>query len=309
MNIKQEVNLLSDGVEINDCKSLKTYAANTIFQNNDIVKFKKSIQGGNGTFLIDDIELIFENMGIQIVNGGKSNQKADIVLDVTSKGRRYDKEGFGIKSYLGAKPTLLNASGSNTNFIYEVTDFDDVALEQVNKINSRTKTKDRISCITARGSNFKFSRIEAETMNYNLTVLDNNLPKLVSEMLLNFYLNRYNSLSENLTHLHNTKNFKIRGMIDEDGHKIKLKRFLVAVLLGLFSGKKWDGKFSANGTIVVKNDGSQVAFHIIQLSVLEDFLFNEVKFDTPSTTRHRFASVYKERNGKYYFKLNLQLRF
>ena len=38
-------------------------------------------------------------------------------------------------------------------------------------------------------------------------------------------------------------------------------------------------------------------------------LIDDIKFDTPSTTRHRFASVYKEREGKFYIKLNLQLRF
>ncbi|MGY0426708.1 MAG: HpaII family restriction endonuclease [Polaribacter sp.] len=34
-----------------------------------------------------------------------------------------------------------------------------------------------------------------------------------------------------------------------------------------------------------------------------------MKLDTPSTTRHRFGKIYKEKNGKLYFKLNLQLRF
>ena len=61
--------------------------------------------------------------------------------------------------------------------------------------------------------------------------------------------------------------------------------------------------------IIVKIDGSQVVFHITKLELLENFLFRNIKFDTPSTKRHRFAEVYKETNGKYYIKLNLQLRF
>ena len=51
-----------------------------------------------------------------------------------------------------------------------------------------------------------------------------------------------------------------------------------------------------------------LSLHIIKLDVLEDYLFNIIKFDTPSTTRHRFGSVFKERDGKFFFKLNMQLR-
>ena len=79
--------------------------------------------------------------------------------------------------------------------------------------------------------------------------------------------------------------------------------------MGFFTGKKWDGKYVSNGTIVVKENGEQVAFHIVELSELEDYLFENIKFDTPSTTRHRYGGLIVENNGKMYFKLNLQLRF
>lgn len=114
---------------------------------------------------------------------------------------------------------------------------------------------------------------------------------------------------DNLTKLVSNNAELHSSMIGLDGYQIKLKRFLVAILLGMFTGKKWDGKFTANGSIVVKQSGSQVAFHIAKLDVLENYLLKTIKFDTPSTTRHRFASVYKERDEKFYFKLNLQLRY
>ena len=174
---------------------------------------------------------------------------------------------------------------------------------------TRTKIKDRISYILANGGELKFSKIEAETMHYNLSAVDSELPELMSKLLLNYYLHRHNYLSSNLRDLHFSGAYPLSKIVDEDSHRIKLKRFLVAVLLGLFSGKKWDGTFSSNGTIVVKTDGSQVVFHIVKLNVLENYLIDDIKFDTPSTSRHRFASVYKERDGKFYFKLNLQLRF
>lgn len=48
---------------------------------------------------------------------------------------------------------------------------------------------------------------------------------------------------------------------------------------------------------------------IIDIKSLKDYLFENIKLDTPSTTRHCFGKLYKETNGKLYFKLNLQLRF
>ena len=280
---------------------------NDVFDHADLDMFKDRIAEGKKTFSDSQSTFILNELGISAFSGGNSYQKADIVLDISHEGSRYNDEGFGIKSYLGSKPTLLNASGANTNFIYEIKNFNDESLEIVNKIDSKTKLKDRIKSIFKLGGELEFSKIESETMHYNLNLLDSELPEITSRLLLNFYLNRCNSISDNLENLHSQKQFA-EGLSDHDSHKIKVKRFLVAILLGLFAGTKWDGKFSSNGTIVVRADGSQVAFHIIKLDVLEDYLFNIIKFDTPSTTRHRFGSVFKERDGKFFFKLNMQLR-
>ena len=309
LNIQEEVSLTSEGFEIIRGKSHYSYDDNTIFNNNDIDYFKNAIQANNKTFSLDEIERIFKKIGINIINDGNSNQKADIILDVSRNGQFFENEGFGIKSYLGSNPTLLNASGSNTNFIYEIKGFNDNLMVETNAIHTRTKIKDRISNIISKGGSLEFSSIEAETMQYNLSVLDRDLPLIVSKMLLNAYLNRRNKLVDNLENLYKSPEENMHDLIDLQGSMIKVKRLLLAILLGLFSGKKWDGKFLANGTIVVKEDGSQVAFHITKKDLLEDYLFNIIKFDTPSTTRHRFASVYKERDGKFYFKLNLQLGF
>ena len=48
-----------------------------------------------------------------------------------------------------------------------------------------------------------------------------------------------------------------------DELEIKVKRLLIDILLGFFAGKKWDGNYLANGTIVMKKSGDCVGFHII----------------------------------------------
>ena len=63
--------------------------------------------------------------------GEWTSQKSDIVLDINNDEIEKQNEGFGIKSYLGSKPTLLNASG-NTNFIFEIKGLNQSKIDEVN---------------------------------------------------------------------------------------------------------------------------------------------------------------------------------
>ncbi|MBE9221232.1 HpaII family restriction endonuclease [Cyanobacterium stanieri LEGE 03274] len=273
--------------------------------NKDILQnLSHQIQQNKGTFEIDDMIAIQNKLGISIIKGGTSNQKADIVLDIRKKNFYKINEGFGIKSYLGNKPTLLNASG-NTNFIFKVNNLSTESLDSINDINS---LKSRISKIIELGGNFCFHRVEKETMAYNLKIIDSMMPEIIAQMLLEFFVGRNNMLSKNLASIYHKK---LCENISDDLPvlAIKVKRFLVGILLGFFAGTKWDGKYLSNGTIIVKEDGEQVAFHIIDLHSLEDYLFQNIVFDTPSTTRHRYGKLFLENDGNLYFKLNLQLRF
>lgn len=71
----------------------------------------------------------------------------------------------------------------------------------------------------------------------------------------------------------------------EDAERIygyKLKHLLTSAALGMMPSKKWSGKYDANGGyLVVKKDGA---------------------------LRHGYASLYRDDDGKVYFKLNLQIR-
>jgi DNA (cytosine-5)-methyltransferase 1 len=269
----------------------------------------QKIKEGSGTFKIAEFSLIENKLGFTMIKGGTSNQKADIILDINKDNISKKNEGFGIKSYLGSRPTLLNASG-NTNFIYKVEGMCKSKLDEVNAIDTRTKLKDRINKIYDLGGQLHFDRVEKDSMDYNLKLVDSFMPEMIGYMLYEFYINRTSSIKKNITAIHDkgTLNKKI-NYGDINTLIIKVKKMLVDVLLGFFPGKKWDGKYESNGTIVVKESGEQVGFHVIDICSLQDYLFNNIKFDTPSTTRHRYGSVILEKNKELYFKLNLQLRF
>ena len=100
----------------------------------------------------------------------------------------------------------------------------------------------------------------------------------------------------------------LRDLVDDEIKTIRVKDFLKAILLGMFSGTPWDGAYTCNGLVVVRKDGDLLLYHVIKDADLKEYLFLNTKLDTASSTRHRFGTIYQETNGKYYFKLNLQIR-
>lgn len=79
-------------------------------------------------------------------------------------------------------------------------------------------------------------------------------------------------------------------------------------MLGIFPTRDWDGNLKATAVLLVNKDGDLVFYHTNKEATLKDFFYQQTFFDTPSTSRHRFGNVYRENDGKTYFKLNLQLR-
>lgn len=278
--------------------------------NREILKnIEKSIIEGKKTFTIKQFAKIQETLRIEKTKGGNSNQKADILLDIENDSLVKTDEGFGIKSYLGNKPTLLNASG-NTNFIFEVQGVSSEMIDEINAIDTKTKLKDRIECIEQAGGSLIYKGAEKQTMEYNLKLSDSCMPDIIGEVLLSFYKKRISKISSIVDEIEKTQelNKKIQYG-DRTSLEVKIKKLLVDVLLGFFAGTKWNGNWESNGTLVMKKDGTLVGFHIIDLPNLKEYLFENIKLDTPSTTRHRFGKIYKEKDGKLFFKMNLQLRF
>ncbi len=264
---------------------------------------RDKIKTGKGTFEVEDFEVIQDALGLSIVKGGTSSQKADIVFDVRTDEYEAKDEGYGIKSYLGNNPTLFNASGS-TNFVFKIRGLDKKDIDTINSIDTRTKVVDRIAAIEERGGEFKYIGAENKTLDHNLRTVDGDMPDLVGKMLMCFYKERESSIKEIISYICQGKNVDDCLLVET-----KVKRLLLDILLGFFPGKKWNGEYGANGTVVVKDNGESVAFHIIDQKELKEYLFENIKFDTPSTTRHRFGLLYIESDGCIYFKLNMQLRF
>ena len=75
--------------------------------------------------------------------------------------------------------------------------------------------------------------------------------------------------------------------------KLKLYR----VLRSLFRYVEFNNNKSALPPLLIE----------LEKDILRDYLLENTKLDTPSSSRHRFGNIYKE-NGRYFIKLNLQIR-
>ena len=73
--------------------------------------------------------------------------------------------------------------------------------------------------------------------------------------------------------------------------------------------REWNGRDDATGGyVIVREDGNVLAFHIYNRDMFEDYLIDNTKFETASSSRHGFGTVF-EREGSYFINLNLQIRF
>ena len=112
-----------------------------------------------------------------------SADKPDINIEVHDPFTNLDRIcGFSIKSDLGDSPTLLNASRA-TNFRFEVFGVADNEVEEINRINTKTKIRDRINRI----AELKFDSVLNETFAKNLLFIDTQMDKFLAEMLKIYY--------------------------------------------------------------------------------------------------------------------------
>ncbi|MCV6629861.1 MAG: HpaII family restriction endonuclease [Flavobacteriaceae bacterium] len=168
---------------------------------------------------------------------------------------------------------------------------------------------DRIVQIKNKGGQFNFIKTEQQIFSNNLILIDSLLPNILSKIVLDFYSSALSHLTDLVDKSTDENSLKFNTENQHKYYEYKIKRFLTDVALGMMSSKVWTGKYDATGGyLIVKENGDILCYHIYNRNEFEDYLLNNTKLDTASSTRHGFGEIYKE-NGELYFKLNLQIRF
>ena len=237
----------------------------------------------------------------------KSSDKADIRIVIHNLQTGSKPElGYSIKSKLGADSTLINANKDGTNFIYKVSG---ISADQVAIFNSFDKFKKKFNYLKTIGATVSYHKIANNVLHNNLTLLDLGIEKIIADSLVDYYSGNGKTLAEITDHISLADPLNIAIDTDQPMYAYKVKQFLLAFALGVTSSTPWYGNFHANGGyIVVKEDGDIICYHFFDRNDLEDYLFFNTRFETPSTSRHLFGDIYQE-NNEFLLKLNLQVRF
>lgn len=272
-----------------------------------LAKLKEST---SSTFSIPEVENFINSFSCVSLKA-KSSVKSDIRVVIHDQRTGITPElGFSIKSQLGGASTLLNA-GKTTNLIYRIINpkLSESKITEINSINTRSKIKDRLEQINEHSEGIEFVRTESATFGDNLILIDSFLPSLISQMVYQFYSTANSKtvdLLKSVTAL-NPLNFNTRS--NHPFYSYKIKRFLTDIALGMMPSKVWTGELDATGGyLIVKEDGEILCYHIYNRNEFEDYLIDNTKLETASSTRHDFGTIYSESNDLF-FKLNLQIRF
>lgn len=262
------------------------------------------------TFSIPKIEEFMHSINCMSLKAG-SSAKTDISIVVhDQRTNQQPTLGFSIKSQLGNPSTLLNA-GKTTNFVFKIDDvyLSETDIEEINAINTRSKIKDRLAKIQDKGGRFKFAKTARQIFSNNLVLIDSLLPEILSNIIFDFYTSNLSHLTDLVkeTTEENPLNFDVEN--NHQFYEYKIKRFLTDVALGMMPSLVWTGQYDATGGyLIVKENGDVLCYHIYNRNEFENYLLNNTKLETASSSRHKFGEVYKE-NGELLLKLNLQIRF
>lgn len=265
----------------------------------------RDILRGKSSFSIPHAEEFLDKLSLRRL-AAPSSAVTDITVELHDTYTGIDQiMGFSIKSYIGARPTLLNASEA-TNFIFEISGLPREKMQTVNALQGKEKIVDRFQKIHELGGRLHYLRPANNIFSGNLMMIDSRMHEILACLLEYSYRTNEKNCRKIISHLEseNPLHFAREGL-----YEYKFKQFLCAKALGMNPSRKWTGEDEANGGyIVAKANGEVLAYHLYNRDKFKQYLFDQTELDRGSTTRHNYATIFEE-SGKMYIRLNLQIRF
>lgn len=266
------------------------------------------IKSSRSTFSVEEIEFFMHEIKCRQLKASSAD-KSDITIVIHDYTTGMQPQlGFSIKSKLGSASTLLNP-GKTTNFLYRVTGMqpDDDAIGAINAISSQ---KGRMTALKERGCGLEYAATDNKTFEANLMFVDTAMPEIAASCLAKFFMDGITSVKSVTERVaaENPLGLKIGSLNTFYEHK--MKTFLVDVALGMTPAKLWTGRYDANGGyLVVRGDGDIVCYHFYLRNEIENYLYNDTRFDSASRSRYDYGYLFRGEDGLVYMRLNLQIRF
>ncbi len=318
---EQVINVVSEGVDSQISMATFKTEAEAFFS---IISTRKG-----RSFKVPEISSMLESLHNPITKQS-SSKKADIHIVIHDIMTGFQSEvGFSIKSKHSSSASLINASGQ-TLFQYRIEPVNDqqalaeskMALAQfeLNDQGEQEKVgpKERVKKLLKSGGQLYFTKMKSHYFQENLQLIDSSLDIFLADCLLVFMQERVSSLSDIVEFVakRNPCNYAaINAKRLLDFYQYKMKRLIVDAALGMQPKVPWTGKYDASGGyIVVKSSGEVVCYHLYNWNALQDYLYNNLKFETPTSTgsgskrSFNYALYYLE-NDIPHMDICLQLRF
>lgn len=251
------------------------------------------------------------SLGLSTIKASAAD-KADINVEIYDARTSSPVDlAFTIKSLLGGNATLLNASDATT-FRYRVDNISASTATAVNTIDGANKIVKRLEFLRGRTSaTVTHLQVNNSVFRSNLQLIDSSLDKILGEMLLDSFSlpgRKIHELTERITRT-NPLHYDVSH--NHQFYEYKIKKFLVESAIGMMPATVWTGVAETTGGVIfVKGNGELITFYLFNRNDLENYLFENIKFDTPSSSRTSICEVsFDHANGYYFFDLTLQLRY
>ena len=142
-------------------------------------------------------------------------------------------------------------------------------------------------------------------------MVDSRMPEILAYLVYVYYTERFSRISDLTPFLAEYNPCKFSVSAEHPFYEQKIKNLLVAAALGMNPSSVWNGTPDVTGGyIIVKADGELVCYHIYNWNDFQEYLYQNCKFDTPSTSRHQFGKLYPDtESGDVCMNLNFQIRF
>jgi hypothetical protein len=288
-----ELTIHPDSIEVKDGNRSSIIPDEDLKQTSKIIL--ERIQKAEATFEIPELKSFWERLFNPTLKA-RSGVKRDLTIGVyDERTSSISYRGFSVKSDLGARPSLVNASGA-TNFLFQVPQDFSVRADVVEAKDLGRAVKDtQVQILGPVNEKYK----------QNLAALDARLADLISYVLLEYYGGKSSQLKEVVKAVFHKDPLNLKS---EDAYKKIIVKFLEASALGMTPNKIWNSVIDADGgMIVVKKNSEIVCFYRGDDDSHNEFLeylYENTIFETPSKTRHKFGSLGSDKK----FKLNLQIR-
>lgn len=273
----------------------------------ELLKILKSSQGRGRSFSVPAVEKFLREKLKSSVYRQEARIKQDLMITLLDRGSNRSRElGFSIKSHIGAKPTLVNASKA-TRFEYKLVGT--LSASEIAEFNTKKNFSEKMRLLRDRRIGLEFMRCVNPVYERNLQTVDTQFPRVFAEMLKIHFEEGIKSLKDVAERVAQKNPLNLDTTGATPVYEIMMKRFLRQHALGMNAASAWNGHSGVSGgCIVVRRDGDIVCFYAYNFDELDEFLLRSSFFDTPSTRRHEYGKIVGDASTGLRLLLNFQIR-